>query len=349
MPTLADHLRALPTTGWRRSSAAPGPGRAGPGRRLRARGAGPVAAVGRAGTGLAGPVHPRDARRGALPASVGKEPRRPPTRCSRSPRRAARTATARPGLQRLRDRALVYGPDARPARRRRGRRGHPVPGRPRPRRGRPGPGRGGAGRRPGRAAPRRAQRAAAGPCRAGPARRRPAARRDQRCRWPTTRRSAGCSSTTCWCGSPTTPSNCRARWRWCCAATPGRSAGCIRTPPDIDAPVRDGADRAGAGQALEAVRHTEALLEALAAEPAACCAPAGWACATCAGSRAPPASSEPVAALLLEVAYAAGLLGEDEPGFLPTVAYDGWQVSPLAAALAGARRPRGSRCRAAPR
>ena len=40
-------------------------------------------------------------------------------------------------------------------------------------------------------------------------------------------------------------------------------------PPELDAPVRPGADSAGAGQALEAVRHLDALLQALAENPAA--------------------------------------------------------------------------------
>ena len=48
-------------------------------------------------------------------------------------------------------------------------------------------------------------------------------------------------------------------------------------------------DSAGAGQAMEVVRHAEALLEKLAADPPRCCAPAASASATCGGWPATPA------------------------------------------------------------
>jgi hypothetical protein len=102
------------------------------------------------------------------------------------------------------------------------------------------------------------------------------------------------------------------------------------TPPKITAPTPSGVDRAGAGQALEAVRQAEALLEALAAEPAAVLRAGGLGVRDLRRVARAAGVGEPQAALLLEVAYAAGLLGEDEPGYLPAGAYDGWQVSPLA-------------------
>jgi hypothetical protein len=101
-------------------------------------------------------------------------------------------------------------------------------------------------------------------------------------------------------------------------------------PPEVTAPRRDGADRAGAAQALEAVRHTEALLEALAAEPAGVLRSGGLGVRDLRRLARVAGVDDATAALLLEVAYAAALLGDDEPGFLPTGAYDGWQVAPLA-------------------
>jgi hypothetical protein len=101
-------------------------------------------------------------------------------------------------------------------------------------------------------------------------------------------------------------------------------------PPAITAPTPSGVDRAGAGQALEAVRQAEAVLEALAAEPAAVLRSGGLGVRDLRRVARSAGVGESEAALLLEIAYAAGLLGDDEPGFLPAGAYDGWQVSPLA-------------------
>jgi hypothetical protein len=101
-------------------------------------------------------------------------------------------------------------------------------------------------------------------------------------------------------------------------------------PPTVDASVRDGADRAGAGQALEAVRNTEVLLDALADEPAPPLRSGGLGVRDLRRLARTAGVDEQVAGLLLEVASAAGLVGDDEPGFLPTGAYDGWQVSSLA-------------------
>lgn len=101
-------------------------------------------------------------------------------------------------------------------------------------------------------------------------------------------------------------------------------------PPKIEPRKANGADRAGAGQALEVVRCAEAVLEALAAEPAAALRSGGLGVRDLRRVARSANLSEGDAALLLEVTYASGLLGDDEPGFLPSAAYDSWQVSPLA-------------------
>jgi hypothetical protein len=130
-------------------------------------------------------------------------------------------------------------------------------------------------------------------------------------------------------------------------------------PPAPDQPVRDprSVDSAGAGQAMEAVRTTEALLETLAAEPAPVLRTGGLGVRDLKRLARAAGVEEPAAALLLEVAYAAGLLGEAEAGgaarsvtvsratggvdeiFLPTGAYDLWRALSIAQrwhALAGA-------------
>jgi hypothetical protein len=107
-------------------------------------------------------------------------------------------------------------------------------------------------------------------------------------------------------------------------------------------------DSAGAGQVMEAVRSTEALLEALAAEPAPVLRAGGLGVRDLKRLARAAGVAEPAAALLLETAYAAGLLGEtDATGisrsvtvsraaggveeiFLPTGAYDLWRALSIA-------------------
>jgi hypothetical protein len=108
-------------------------------------------------------------------------------------------------------------------------------------------------------------------------------------------------------------------------------------PPAVTGTTRDPktADSAGAGQAMEAVRLTEALLDALDAEPAAMLRAGGVGVRDLRRLAKAIGVEEPVAALLLEVANAAGLAGEaerssGEPLFLPTVAYDAWRGQTLA-------------------
>ncbi|MFC7545251.1 helicase-associated domain-containing protein [Plantactinospora sp. GCM10030261] len=116
------------------------------------------------------------------------------------------------------------------------------------------------------------------------------------------------------------------------------------TPPVPAAAVREpkAVDSAGTGQAMEAVRHTEALLDALAAEPAPVLRSGGIGVRDLRRLARGTGLDEPVAALLLEVGYAAGLAGEaDLPGastvragadqqVLPSTGYEAWRGAPLA-------------------
>ena len=79
-------------------------------------------------------------------------------------------------------------------------------------------------------------------------------------------------------------------------------------PPPLVGPVRSGVDSAGAGQALEAVRHLDALLTALAETPAPVLRSFGLGVRDLRRLARDTGITEAVAALLLEVAYAAGLL-----------------------------------------
>ena len=121
-------------------------------------------------------------------------------------------------------------------------------------------------------------------------------------------------------------------------------------PPVPEGPVRDAksVDSAGAGQAMEAVRSAESLLEALGAEPAAVLKAGGLGVRDHKRLARAAGLDEPSAALLLEVVYAAGLMGEaDAAGtgrgvtssratgatdeiFLPTGSYDLWRALNIA-------------------
>lgn len=106
-------------------------------------------------------------------------------------------------------------------------------------------------------------------------------------------------------------------------------------------------DSAGTGQAMEAVRQVEALLEALADEPAGLLRAGGVGVRDLRRLARAAGVPEPAAALLLEVGYAAGLIGDADaadrprranPGFarpagqllLPTTSYDTWRAAPVA-------------------
>ncbi|HEX6968813.1 MAG TPA: helicase-associated domain-containing protein [Micromonosporaceae bacterium] len=117
--------------------------------------------------------------------------------------------------------------------------------------------------------------------------------------------------------------------------------GALHPEPPNTATVREqkAADSAGAGQAMEAVRNTEALLEALAAEPASALRAGGIGVRDLRRLARATALTESHAALLLEVANAAGLIGavegsgggaRGESQMLPAVGYDLWRAAPLA-------------------
>jgi hypothetical protein len=95
-------------------------------------------------------------------------------------------------------------------------------------------------------------------------------------------------------------------------------------------------DSAGAGQAMEVVRYTEELLEALAAETAPVLKSGGLGIRDLRRVARAAGVDEQFAAALLEAASATGLLGETEPEstgeprFLPTTGYDQWRGQPLA-------------------
>jgi hypothetical protein len=116
------------------------------------------------------------------------------------------------------------------------------------------------------------------------------------------------------------------------------------SPPPVVAPAREAkaVDSAGAGQTMEVVRHTEGLLELLTAEPAPVLRSGGIGVRDLRRLSRALALDEPTTALLLEVAYAAGLAGELELGgastgrygadqqVLPTGAYEVWRALSLA-------------------
>ncbi|TYB99872.1 hypothetical protein FXF53_14505, partial [Micromonospora sp. WP24] len=121
--------------------------------------------------------------------------------------------------------------------------------------------------------------------------------------------------------------------------------GPLRTsPPPVSAAPREpkAVDSAGAGQTMEVVRHTEGLLEQLAAEPAAVLRSGGIGVRDLRRLTRTGGLDEPTTALLIEVAYAAGLLGELElPGVttnrygadqqvLPAAGYEVWRAASLA-------------------
>ncbi|MCX4474726.1 helicase C-terminal domain-containing protein [Micromonospora sp. NBC_01655] len=121
--------------------------------------------------------------------------------------------------------------------------------------------------------------------------------------------------------------------------------GPVRTsPPPVSATPREAkaVDSAGAGQTMEVVRHTEALLELLSAEPPPVLRSGGVGVRDLRRLAKSLGVDDPTAALLLEVAYAAGLAGELEltgaattrygadQQILPTGGYEVWQAMSLA-------------------
>ncbi|RQW94982.1 helicase-associated domain-containing protein, partial [Micromonospora globispora] len=121
--------------------------------------------------------------------------------------------------------------------------------------------------------------------------------------------------------------------------------GPLRTsPPQVASPPREpkAVDSAGAGQTMEVVRHTEALLESLAAEPAPVLRSGGVGVRDLRRLARSLGLDDSTTALLFEVAYAAGLIGEmdltgaattrygGDQQILPTGGYEVWRASSLA-------------------
>ncbi|MGH3715681.1 MAG: helicase-associated domain-containing protein, partial [Micromonosporaceae bacterium] len=107
------------------------------------------------------------------------------------------------------------------------------------------------------------------------------------------------------------------------------------SPPLLDPPRQDPAksDAAGAGQAMEVVRQIESLAETLAAEPVPLLRAGGIGVRELRRLAKTTGIDEQLTALLLEVAYAAGLVDDDreaEPRWLPTASYDAWRAGDLA-------------------
>ncbi|GAA4569304.1 helicase-associated domain-containing protein [Micromonospora coerulea] len=121
--------------------------------------------------------------------------------------------------------------------------------------------------------------------------------------------------------------------------------GPLRTsPPLVATPPREpkAVDSAGAGQTMEVVRHTEALLESLATEAAPMLRSGGVGVRDLRRLARALGQDEALTALLFEVAYAAGLLGEldltgsattrygGDQQVLPTGGYEVWRAGSLA-------------------
>jgi len=108
-------------------------------------------------------------------------------------------------------------------------------------------------------------------------------------------------------------------------------------PPELISSPRDAAlvDRAAAGAAFEAVRRVELLLDGWGAVPPGVLRSGGLGVRDLKAAAVRLHVDEPAAALLIEVAAAAGLLaaGPDDEGnlaWLPTALYDGWIERPVA-------------------
>jgi hypothetical protein len=111
----------------------------------------------------------------------------------------------------------------------------------------------------------------------------------------------------------------------------------VAGPPPVASSPRDPAlvDRAAAGAAFEAVRRVELLLDGWGAVPPAALRSGGLGVRDLRATAARLHLDEPTAALLIEVAAAAGLLttGTDEDGnlaWLPTDGFDSWVGLPTA-------------------
>ena len=107
-------------------------------------------------------------------------------------------------------------------------------------------------------------------------------------------------------------------------------------PPPLPPPTRAQAaiDRAAAGQVMSAVRQAEAVIEALATDPPPALRAGGMGVLPLRRLAKAADLPEPFTVLLIEIAYAAGLIAELETSietiYLPSVAYDGWRTETVA-------------------
>lgn len=120
------------------------------------------------------------------------------------------------------------------------------------------------------------------------------------------------------------------------------TVGPVDERPELATSARDQSlvDRAAAGAAFEAVRRVELLLDHWGLEPPGALRSGGLGVRDLRAVAAHLHVDEPTAALLVEVAAAAGLLalGSDpdgNPAWLPTDAYDQWAAQPVAERWAG--------------
>ncbi|QSB14459.1 helicase C-terminal domain-containing protein [Natronosporangium hydrolyticum] len=127
---------------------------------------------------------------------------------------------------------------------------------------------------------------------------------------------------------------------------PGATSSGESAPDQPPAPDPAAADTAGAGAAMELVQRTDAMLTALGNEPATVLRSGGMGVRDLRRLARTVGVGEQLAALLLEVADAAGLIGEAEPErrgragarsepaqeatFRPAAAYDNWAGASLA-------------------
>jgi hypothetical protein len=114
------------------------------------------------------------------------------------------------------------------------------------------------------------------------------------------------------------------------------------TPPELTGQPRPGADAAGAGQAMEAVHHLDALLGAIGEVMPPRLRLGGLGVRELRRLAKEVGIDEATAALLLEVAHTAGLISIGPPPespagehsrddrWLPTPAYDTWRAGPIA-------------------
>ena len=131
-----------------------------------------------------------------------------------------------------------------------------------------------------------------------------------------------------------------ARGRASPSAAPRRSARCTPTPPALDTAKARDVDAAAAHAAAEVVSKVEALLESWSDSAPTVLRAGGLGVRELKRVAKDLDTTERTAALLVEVAAAAGLVDQTpglDPEWVPTPAYDAWPAATARAALDGAR------------